>query len=110
MSTTEINLTSQTMDGTLTPSKVTTNPSFNFAFPNNVSIGSSGQLLAPTIADLSSLVAMNVTSRQLLDTSSVIALDFLNRLLKASDGSTSLTFATPGTILLSTILDMGGNT
>ena len=38
MGTTEINLTTQAMDGTLTPSKLSTNPADNFAFPGDVSV------------------------------------------------------------------------
>src|ERR1035437_2371138 len=37
MSQTEINLTTQAQDGTLTPSKISTNPADNFVFPGSIS-------------------------------------------------------------------------
>lgn len=107
MSTTEINLTTQAIDGTLKPSKISTNSADNFTFPNDVK--ATGQLQTPSIADLSATFVVDITNRLLKDSTSVITLDWLNRLLKASDGSVSINFNTPGTINATSVLDMNSN-
>lgn len=207
MALTEIDLSKNAKDATLTPAKISTNPADNFAFPNNVvvdgssitlpnnpagsiatisttnastklniasartvfvtapsvtlspafapnavSLGSSGlflyddaarpavtwdtvngrklydinsnpmldwingqvniltQLSVPLILDPSNNNAIDVTNRYLKDTSNAIALDWLNRLLYASDGSTqNINFSVPGTVDINAILDATGH-
>ncbi len=107
MSLTEIDLSKNAKDATLTPAKVSTNVADNFVFPNNVT--ATNELKTPSIADLSSILVIDVANRYLKDSTNVISLDWLNRLLKASDGSTSINFNAPGTIEVNTILDVTGH-
>lgn len=107
MSITEIDLSKNAKDATLTPAKISTNAADNFTFPNNVI--ATNELKTPSIADLSSILVIDVSNRYLKDSTNVISLDWLNRLLKASDGSTSINFNTPGTVDVNTILDVTGH-
>lgn len=108
MAITAISLSTQAIDSTLIPSKISTNPADNFVFPNNVTV--SNILLTPTISDLTALVALDVTNRYLKDTSNKITLDWLNRLLYASDGTTqNINFNTPGLIEIDATLDATGH-
>lgn len=108
MALTEIELNVQTKDHTLIPSKISNNPADNFTFPNNVI--TSNTLFTNNISGLADVpVIIDVANRLLKDSTSVISVDWLNRLLKASDGSTSINFNTPGTIDIETILDLTGH-
>src|SRR5579864_8160395 len=57
MSVTELNLTTQAMDGTLRPSKISTNPADDFTFPNNVIANARlvSSFLTPSVGDTSYL-------------------------------------------------------
>src|SRR6185295_9708244 len=107
MALTEIDLSKNSKDATLTPDKISTNVADNFTFPNNVT--ATGQLKTPSIADLSSILVIDVANRSLKDSTGVIALDWLNRLLKASDGTTLIDFSTPLFVDITATLDMNGN-
>ncbi|MGH7975000.1 MAG: beta strand repeat-containing protein [bacterium] len=61
------------------------------------------------ITDPSVVQAIDVTNRRLYDSAGFISLDWLNRLLKASDASTSINYNTPGTVDILGILDMTGH-
>jgi len=69
----------------------------------------SSTLTVPTINDTLAQAAISITNRQLKDASGVISLDWLNRLVKATDGSTSINFANPGTVDVTAVLDMNSN-
>src|SRR5690348_4586254 len=108
MALTEIDLSKNAKDATLTPAKISTNPADNFVFPNNVT--ATALLKTPLIVDPSALNAIDVTSRYLKDTSNKISIDWLNRLLYASDGTTqNINFNAPGTIDINGTLDVTGH-
>ena len=108
MALTEINLAEQAQAGTFVPSLVTTDPAFNFIFPNNV-IANASLYTTSILGLLDTTPIIDIANRQLFDSTHHLSIDWLNRLLAASDGSTSLNYNTPGTINISALLDMNGN-
>jgi hypothetical protein len=121
MTLTEIDLSKQAKDGTLTPSKISTNIADDFTFPHDVTANGDiygknfiaqgpGSSLSAVTVSATTVNATTISTGLITDLSLITAIDIGNRLLKASDGSTIVNFATPGTLdVFATLMNMNGN-